>query len=142
MVIHIERGLRPRVSDPSHVLRQGVHDQILGLLMFAVGVLLLVMPMITETGPKDAQMNELLVGLVVAFTAGWRVYRGAGLWSDAVIGLAGVWLIVSPFVLDLQNTAVHTADRMLAFVTGGVLVVLSLLSLAVWRLDRKRTGRP
>lgn len=136
MVVHIDRGLTPRVSDPPHALRQGAHDQILGLLMLAVAVLLLLMPMATQVGPKDAQINEMLVGLVVAFTAGWRVYRGSNLRSDAVVGLAGVWLLVSPFVLDAQNTAVHTADRMLAIVAGSVLSVASML---VWRLDRRRT---
>ncbi|MEU0404327.1 hypothetical protein ABZ318_29710 [Streptomyces sp. NPDC006197] len=138
MVVHIDRGLTPRVSDPPHVLRQGAHDQILGLLMLAVSVLLLVMPMATQVGPKDAQMNEMLVGLVVAFTAGRRIYRGGGLWSDAVVGLAGVWLLVSPFVLDAQNTAVDTADRTLAIVAGSVLVVLSAASVLLWWLDRRR----
>ncbi|MFE6224214.1 hypothetical protein [Streptomyces sp. NPDC057854] len=142
MVVHIDRGLRPRISDPSHVLRRGAHDQILGLLMLAVAVLLLLMPMATQVGPKDAQINEMLVGLVVAFAAGWRVYRGGNLRSDTVVGLAGVWLFVSPFVLDVQNTAVHTADRMLAIVAGGVLIVLSAASALLWRLDRKRTRQP
>ncbi|MFI8910233.1 hypothetical protein ACIGW4_01225 [Streptomyces sp. NPDC053513] len=68
--------------------------------MPAVSVLLLVMPMATQAGSKDAQIDEMLVGLVVAFTAGWRVYRGGSLRSDAVVGLAGVWLLVAPFVLD------------------------------------------
>ncbi|WP_418960330.1 SPW repeat domain-containing protein [Streptomyces tritici] len=143
MVIHVDRGLRPRVTDPAHVLRQGAHDQILGLVMLLVAVVLLVMPLATQTGPKDAQMNEMLVGLVVAFTAGRRIYRGGGVLSDLVVGLAGAWLIVSPFVLDLQNTAVHTVDRTLAFAAGGVLVVASLLSLLVWRMDRsRRTDQP
>ncbi|MFD6363591.1 hypothetical protein ACFWFX_27665 [Streptomyces roseolus] len=142
MVVHVDRGLMPRVSDPPHVLRRGAHDQILGLLMLAVAVLLLLMPMATQVGPKDAQINEMLVGLVVAFTAGWRIYRGGSLRSDAVVGLAGVWLLVSPFVLDAQNTAVHTADRMLAIVAGGVLIVLSVASALLWRLDRKRTRQP
>ncbi|GAA3389223.1 SPW repeat domain-containing protein [Streptomyces roseoviridis] len=140
MVIHIDRGLKPRVANPPHVLRQGAHDQLLGLLMLVVSAVLLLMPMATQTGPKDAQINEMLVGLVVAFTAGRRVYRGGGLWSDAVVGLAGVWLVISPFVLDAQNTAVHTADRMLAIVAGGVLVVLSAASMVLWWLDRRRTA--
>ncbi|WP_225799984.1 hypothetical protein [Streptomyces sp. NK15101] len=138
MVIQIDRGLTPRVSDPAHVLRQGAHDQILGLLMLAVSVLLLLVPMATQAGPKDAQINEMLVGLVVAFTAGWRIYRGGSLRSDAVVGLAGAWLIVSPLVLDAQNTAVDTADRVLALVAGSALVVLSLVSLLIWRSDRRR----
>ncbi|MEV7671663.1 hypothetical protein [Streptomyces sp. NPDC088752] len=136
MAIHADRGTVPRVPDPSHVLRQGAHDQILGLLMLVTSVVVLLFPMATHDGPKDAQVNELVVGLVVAFAAGTRLYRGGGLWSDAVVGLAGAWLIASPFVLDTQNTAVHTADRMLCVVAGSVLVVLSLVSAVVWRSDR------
>ncbi|ROQ34901.1 hypothetical protein EDD98_3954 [Streptomyces sp. PanSC19] len=107
--------------------------------MPAVSVLLLVMPMATQAGSKDAQIDEMLVGLVVAFTAGWRVYRGGSLRSDVVVGLAGVWLLVSPFVPDAQNTAVYTADRVLAVVAGGVLIVLSVASMLLWRLDRGHT---
>ncbi|MFC8791380.1 SPW repeat domain-containing protein [Streptomyces cinereoruber] len=136
MAIQVDRGATPRVPDRTHVLRQGVHDQILGLLMLAVSVVVLLFPMATHDGPKDAQVNELVVGLVVAFAAGARLYRGGGVWSDAVVGLAGAWLIASPFVLDAQNTAVHTADRMLCIVAGSVLVVLSLVSAAVWWSDR------
>ncbi|MBX9427429.1 hypothetical protein [Streptomyces lateritius] len=139
MVIHIDRGLTPRVSDPAHVLRQGAHDQILSVLMLVVGVLLLAVPMATQVGTKDAQVNELVVGLIVTFTAGTRLYRGAGVRSDAVVGVAGVWLIVSPFLLDAQNTGIHTADRVLSFAAGSVLVALSAVSMLVWRLDRKRT---
>ncbi|MBT2442091.1 hypothetical protein J7E93_18670 [Streptomyces sp. ISL-36] len=142
MVIHIDRGLTERVSNPAHALRQGAHDQVLGLLMLAVAMVLLLMPMATQAGPKDAQVNEMVVGLVVAFTAGLRIYRGGGPRSDALVGAAGVWLVISPFVLDMQNTAVHTADRLLALVAGSVLVVLSLVSLLIWRLDRKRLARP
>ncbi|MFH8253891.1 SPW repeat domain-containing protein [Streptomyces roseolus] len=142
MVVHIGQGLTPRVSDPPHVLRQGAHDQILGVLMLVVSVVLLLVPMATQTGPKEAQVNGMLVGLVVAFTAGWRVYRGGSPRSDAVVGLAGVWLLVSPFVLDAQDTAVHTVDRMLAIVAGGVLIVLSVASLLLWRPDRERTDQP
>ncbi|MFG2772768.1 hypothetical protein [Streptomyces sp. NPDC048350] len=140
MVIHIDRGLTPRVSDPAHVLRQGVHDQVLSALMLIVGIVLLVVPMATQTGPKDAQVNEFVVGLIVAFTAGIRLNRGAGVRSDVVIGLTGAWLIVSPFLLDAQNTGILAANRTLAFAAGSVLVVLSLASLLVWRLDHKGTG--
>ncbi|MFC8293575.1 hypothetical protein ACFUJ0_22955 [Streptomyces sp. NPDC057242] len=136
MAVHADRGAVPRVSDRSHVLRRGAHDQILGLLMLVTAVVVLLFPMATQDGPKDAQVNELVVGLVVAFTAGMRLYRGGGLLSDAVVGLAGAWLIASPFVLGVQNTAVHTADLMLCVVAGSVLVVLSLVSAAVWRSDR------
>ncbi|MFJ5135955.1 hypothetical protein [Streptomyces sp. NPDC088707] len=140
MVFHIDRGLTPRVADPAHVLRQGVHDQALSLLMLVVGVLLLIVPMATQAGPKDAQVNEFVVGIVVTFTAGTRFFRGAGPLSDTVVGAAGVWLIVSPFLLDAQNTGIVAADRVLSFAAGSVLVVLSLLSLLVWRLDRKQRG--
>ncbi|MFF4169647.1 hypothetical protein [Streptomyces sp. NPDC001744] len=142
MAIDIDRGAAFRAPDRAHVMRQGIHDQILGLLMLLASVVLLLFPMATQDGSKDAQVNELIVGLVVAFAAGARVYRGGGVRSDALVGLAGVWLILSPFVLDTRNTAVPTASRTLDIVIGSVLVVLSLVSAAVWWLDRtRRTAR-
>ncbi|MBT2443762.1 hypothetical protein J7E93_27425 [Streptomyces sp. ISL-36] len=138
MTVQDHRRLVPRVADPGHVVRQGAHDQILGLLMLAAAAVLVLWPMATQDGPKDAQVNEVFVGLVVLFLAGKRIYRGSGLRSDAVIGLAGVWMIASPFVLEAQDTAVHTANRVVDIAAGSVLVVLSLLSVLLVRLDRKR----
>ncbi|MFC8176206.1 hypothetical protein [Streptomyces sp. NPDC057325] len=38
-------------------------------MMLVTSVVVLLFPMTTQDGPKDAQVNELAVGLVVAFAA-------------------------------------------------------------------------
>ncbi|NXY93238.1 SPW repeat protein [Streptomyces sp. BR123] len=127
-------------QDRAHVLRQGFHDEILGLLMFAAALALWLFTMITQDGPKDAQVNEAFVGLVLMFVAGRRLYRGGGVLSDVVIGLGGLWMIASPFVLGLQNTAMNSGTRIFDIAVGTVLVVLAAISLLVLRRDRQATG--
>ncbi|MFD8410996.1 hypothetical protein ACFV2Q_04415 [Streptomyces sp. NPDC059650] len=95
----------------AHVLRQGFHDEVLGLPMFAAALALWIFPMITQDGPKDAQVNEALVGLVLLLVTGRRLYRGGGVLSDVVIGLGGLWMIASPFLLGLQDTAMTNDTR-------------------------------
>ncbi|MFF5448028.1 hypothetical protein [Streptomyces sp. NPDC012888] len=126
--------------DRAHELRQGLHDEILGFLMLVAATALVLFPMITQDGPKDAQVNEALVGLVLMYVAGRRLYRGGGVRSDVVIGLGGLWMIVSPFLLGLQNTAVDNGTRVLDIAVGCVLVALAAISLLVLRRDRRARG--
>ncbi|RSS51114.1 hypothetical protein [Streptomyces sp. WAC06614] len=130
--------LTPR--ERAHALRRGWHDQILGALMLGASLALVLVPMATQDGPKDAQVNEMVVGVILIFVTGRRLYRGGGVLSDVVVGLGGLWMIVSPFLLDLQNTAADHATRVLDIAVGSVLVVLAAISLLVLREDRQAAG--
>ncbi|CAL9623673.1 hypothetical protein SUDANB120_05927 [Streptomyces sp. enrichment culture] len=134
----MQQQTMPR-ADAQHILRQGFHDQILGLLMFIAATALWVVPMATQSGPKDAQVNEAVVGILLTFVVGRRLYLGGGVRSDVVVGLCGLWMIVSPFVLGLQKTAVDRASLILDVAVGSVLVLLSAISLLVLRADRRAT---
>ncbi|MEU6894751.1 hypothetical protein ABZ934_23635 [Streptomyces sp. NPDC046557] len=114
-------------------LSKGWHDDILGLLMLLAALVLCLAPMAQQDGPKDAQVNEVVVGTIVLFAAAARLYHGAGVRSDVLIGLCGAWLVASPFVLGLQKTAVGESNRVYDVVIGGVLVLLALVGLALLR---------
>ncbi|MFJ6722421.1 hypothetical protein [Streptomyces sp. NPDC091259] len=107
-------------------LLKGQHDQIVGLLMLVAALVLCLVPMAQQDGAKDAQVNEVIVGTIVLFAAGSRLYRGAGIRSDVIVGLCGVWLIASPFVLGLQKTSFYESNRVYDVVLGSVLVLLAL----------------
>lgn len=121
----------------AHAFRQGVHDQVIGLIMLAASAALWIFPMATHDGAKDAQVNEAVIGGFLLFVVGLRIYRGSGWRSDAVIGLAGLWMIVSPFVLGLQKTAVDNGNLVLDIAVGSVLLACSLVSLLIIRTDRR-----
>ncbi|MEV7442849.1 hypothetical protein AB0O22_17115 [Streptomyces sp. NPDC091204] len=121
----------------AHAFRQGLHDQVIGIVMFAASAALWIFPMATHDGAKDAQINEALIGTLLMFVVGLRLYRGSSWRSDAIIGLAGLWLIASPYVLGLQKTAVDNGSRVLDIAIGCVLVTASLISLLIVRADRR-----
>ncbi|MGW7454364.1 SPW repeat domain-containing protein [Streptomyces sp. NPDC054787] len=121
----------------AHAFRQGIHDQILGLVMLAASAALWIFPMATHGGAKDAQVNEVLVGVILMLVVGARLYRGSSWRSDLLVGLAGLWMIASPFVLGLQNAAVDNGSRILDIAVGAVLVTASVISLLVVRADHR-----
>ncbi|MFD3700351.1 hypothetical protein ACFWUZ_30210 [Streptomyces sp. NPDC058646] len=121
----------------AHAFRQGIHDQVLGVVMFIASAALWIFPMVTHDGAKDAQVNEAMVGAFLMFVVGLRLYRGSSWRSDAIIGLAGLWMIASPYVLGLQETAVDNGSRVLDIAVGCVLVTASLVSLLIVRADRR-----
>ncbi|OKK16010.1 hypothetical protein AMK16_25035 [Streptomyces sp. CB00455] len=129
---------RPSVPPgQEHAFRQGIHDQVLGLIMFAASLALWVFPMATHDGSKDAQVNEAMIGMVLLFVVGMRLYRGSTWRSDVLVGVVGLWLIASPFVLGLQKTAVDNGNRILDITVGIILVTTSAISLLVVRADRR-----
>ena len=124
-------------STQAHAYRKGIHDQVIGLVMLVASAALWIVPMATQDGAKDAQVNEALVGGFLMFVVGLRIYRGGSRRSDAIVGLAGLWLIASPYVLGLQETAVDNGSRVLDIAVGSVLVAASLISLLIMRADRR-----
>ncbi|MET9323378.1 hypothetical protein ABZX75_24770 [Streptomyces sp. NPDC003038] len=130
----------PVAQDRRHALRQGVHDQLLGVVMLAATVALWAYPMATHDGAKDAQVNEAMVGVVLMFVVGTRLYRGGSWRSDVAVGVAGLWMIASPFIFGLQETAVDNGSRILDITTGSVLVIASAVALLVLRRDRRETA--
>ncbi|MGW7102385.1 SPW repeat domain-containing protein [Streptomyces sp. NPDC054838] len=121
-------------------LRRSQHDDILGLLMLLVALVLCVAPMALQDGPKDAQINEVIVGTIVLFAAGSRLYRGADMRSDVLILLCGAWLVASPFVLGLQKTAFAESNRVYDVVLGAALIVLALIGMALLRAAKRSEG--
>ncbi|MCP9956353.1 SPW repeat domain-containing protein [Streptomyces sudanensis] len=129
------------------VLREGMRDQIVSLLLVLTAVALFVAPWVTgePDTAKDAHRNELAVGMVVLFVAMARFRWHLGRWADLVVLTAGAWLVASPWLLGLRNTVVF-ADGAHVFdvAAGSVLIVLSVVSLLLYRAaarDDRGSGR-
>ncbi|HZG04467.1 MAG TPA: hypothetical protein VE546_12975 [Streptomyces sp.] len=88
----------------------------------------------------DAHRNEWLVGVVVLLTALLRWFRPLGHpWASVLTLLAGVWLAVSPLVLD-YGAARPDVTRLSDLAAGTVLALLGLRSLLLYR-RAARTAR-
>jgi hypothetical protein len=136
----LNRPPAPPAAGPARkrALRKGQHDDLLGLPMVLAGLALFVGPYIGVSEPdmaKDANVNEYVVGTIVLFTAGARVWRGGGLRSDLVILAAGLWMLVSPFLLTAGDTHV-TEPRVLDVTVGIVLTLTAIVSLLLLRAAR------
>ncbi|MFI8199872.1 SPW repeat protein [Streptomyces sp. NPDC085942] len=134
---------KPVPPEGRQAVRQGQREQILGFLMLLVSVALFVAPWVADSPvtAKDAHRNELAVGLVVFFVALARFKWRPGKLPDLIIFLAGVWLVVSPWVLSLQNTEVFDGAHVFDVAAGTVLILLAVTSLLLLRTIGKN-GAP
>ncbi|MFF9867561.1 SPW repeat protein [Streptomyces sp. NPDC013953] len=138
------RGVPDAVApDTRLILREGQRDQLISLLWVLTAVALFVAPWVTgePTTAKDAHRNELGVGMIVLFVAMARFKWHLGLWSDLTVLAAGVWLVVSPWLLGLRDTVMF-ADGAHVFdvAAGSVLIVSSIASLLLFRATRRGTA--
>ncbi|MEW2417026.1 hypothetical protein AB0953_25300 [Streptomyces sp. NPDC046866] len=141
MTVTIHQRAIPR-EDHRQTMLKGLHDQIVGLLMLIVALVLCMVPMVQQDGAKDAQVNEAIIGTVVLFAAASRLYRGSGMRSDLVVGIAGAWLVASPFLLDVQKTSIYASNRVLDIVLGSALVLLAAIGLLLmWAGRRQATDK-
>ncbi|MER7109489.1 SPW repeat domain-containing protein [Streptomyces sp. NPDC000229] len=111
--------------------------------MALTAVALFVAPWVTglPTSAKDAHRNELGVGMIVLFVAMARFKWHLGRWSDLLILAAGAWLVASPWLLGLRNTAVFTDGAPVFDVAAGsVLIALSIASLLLFRTYHNGTS--
>ncbi|MFF9689811.1 SPW repeat protein [Streptomyces sp. NPDC014623] len=123
------------------VLLHGWREQIISGLMFLAGIALCVAPWIVSESPdaaKDIHRSEVGIAMLVLLVALARLSGHAGKWSDRVIFLSGAWLVASPWLLGLQNTAVFDGAQVFDVVAGTVLLALAAASMLVRAvLDRK-----
>ncbi|MGW7329012.1 SPW repeat domain-containing protein [Streptomyces sp. NPDC054840] len=136
MTVSTVRTRPPSGSPPPPALRKAQHDQLIGGLMLLIGLVLCAVPMAQQDGAKDAQVNEAIIGTIVVFAAGSRVYRGAGVRSDLIVAVAGAWLLASPWLLSLGRTSVYGGNKAYDVALGSALVILALIGLVLLR------GRP
>jgi hypothetical protein len=133
----------PRPSWRGHVpkrgLRKAQHDEIIGFLVLFIGVALFFLPFLVgePDAARDAHVNESVVGVVLVFTASRRLYAGGGWLSDAVILVAGAWLLASPFVMEALGDTVVAESRVYDVFLGSVLVVLAVTALALLHAARR-----
>jgi hypothetical protein len=90
-----------------------------------------------QTAGGNATANNLIVGLAVAALALCTVTGRGPVTLPAASALAGVWLIISPFILDAKfpvTAAMYWSNVW----TGAIILLLALGTLA---LSRPQTGR-
>ncbi|MER7895791.1 hypothetical protein ABTX62_06585 [Streptomyces sp. NPDC096046] len=89
---------------------------------------------------SDARLNEILVCVLVFLTAATRLVRTPGIPSDLLLTAAGAWLVGAPFALGYGDTSMTEVARFNDVASGGLIVLLALVSLAALPVARSRTS--
>ncbi|MEI7032252.1 SPW repeat domain-containing protein [Streptomyces pratensis] len=135
-----------RVSPPPRTFARGLRNEpVTALMLIAslwlfVGAWVLGYPFNEPAG--DAHLTEIIIGIVVFCVAVARLVKPRGRASDLVVLAGGAWLIVAPFAVSYGDTAAADAARVNDIAVGGVLVVLSAVSLILARTVSSRSRRP
>jgi len=127
----------PLPGGPQTVL-EAQRREIIGLLMVALGLVLIFSFVAAHASSEMVgRRNELGVGIVVLTCAGIRFISRDTTRVDVIIIVAGAWLVGAPAAL----TQISEGSRILDRITGGLLVFLGLLSLAMaWAGRRNATA--
>ncbi|MGI8449771.1 MAG: SPW repeat protein [Streptosporangiaceae bacterium] len=132
---------RTHAAEPAASMLGGVSAQLAGVLVTVTGLWVAISPwFLTLQTPLsgNATVNNLIIGLAIAATgilATGRFQGQAGL--PAATMLAGIWLIISPFVLAARFSI--TASMYWSNIwAGAIIVAASLAGLAAWQARAAR----
>ncbi len=100
-----------------------------------LGIWLIIAPFVLNYANLGvAETNDIIVGIIVAVVAAIRSFGGFGQpgWSWINI-LAGIWLIIAPFVLGYSNNATPLWNDI---ILGIIIAILAWTSAARTTTDR------
>lgn len=90
------------------------------------GIWLIIAPFIFGFSNPTARTNEIWLGFIVGILALIRAFTPLrSIWLSWVNLIAGIWLIISPFVLGYANTSSSANDIILGIIVGVI---------AIWNL--------
>lgn len=77
------------------------------MLNFLLGTWLVVSPLVFHYTSAQARWNQAIMGILVISCALIRVMAPALKWASWVNVIAGLWLLVAPFVLNYEANAAY-----------------------------------
>lgn len=78
--------------------------------------------------------NAWISGVIIFFVALWALIMPSLSWPEWINGIVGIWLFISPWVLDFTGLAREAWD---AWIVGALVFIL-----AAWALARLRSRPP
>ena len=102
-------------------------SRLIGLAGIAVGLWLMLSPVILQYASFNATAQQTIIGLIITLVAGVRVSLPTITWPSWIAIILGIQLIILPLAL----TAAQTAIQWNATLTGLVLLGLAGYSLSI-----------
>jgi len=102
-------------------------------LIVLTGIWLIIAPFVLHIAHREARLNSIAVGVVIAAFALFRAFvpTFGTAWLSWLNALAGIWLIIGSFVLDYAGRA-RTHD----IIFGILVLLLGLGSVALSEQDQ------
>jgi len=91
----------------------------IGVLNLLLGIWLIVTPFWFNYTTGAARWNQVIIGIVVVVLSGLRALLPSQRWLSNLVGLAGLWAIVAPFILNYNMAGAYWNE-----VIVGIIVAL------------------
>lgn len=108
--------------------------QSIGIINVILGAWLIVSPYILGYTSSAAKWNQTILGIVVLVLAGLRALAPRQQWLSFLNGLAAIWLIIAPWVLNYNRSVAYWNEVVVGIVVGVLAFWNS--SITFGRIDR------
>lgn len=102
---------------------------------FILGIWLIISPWILNYFTGQAKWDQFATGIAIAVLALIRYAVPRASWASWLKGLAGIWMIIAPFVLNYSKTAAFWNE----IIVGIVVAVLAFANVQSYTRTRQTT---
>lgn len=88
---------------------------------FILGIWLIISPWVLNYFTGEARWDQFATGIAIAVLALIRYAMPRASWASWLAGLAGIWMIIAPFILNYTKTAAFWNE----IIVGIVVAVLA-----------------
>ena len=89
-----------------------------GIVNLLLGIWLIITPYWFGYLTPAAKWNQTILGIVILVLAGLRATAPRQRWLSTLIGLAGIWAIIAPFVLNYSLNAAYWNEIIVGIVVA------------------------
>ncbi len=115
------RPVRPEYTDATEA-------RSLAGINFILGIWLIISPWILNYFTTEARWDQFATGIAIAVLALIRYAIPRASWASWLAGLAGIWMIIAPFILNYTKTAAFWNE----IIVGIVVAVLAFANVQTY----------
>ncbi|HET9850144.1 MAG TPA: SPW repeat protein [Candidatus Saccharimonadales bacterium] len=95
---------------------------------FLLGIWLIISPWILSYNTGGAKWNQFAFGIVILVLSGLRYIFPRALGASWLVALAGIWMIIAPFIIGYNSTAAYWNE----VIVGIVVTILALSNMGTY----------
>lgn len=103
---------------------------------FILSIWLIISPWILNYSSSAAKWNQVIFGIVVLILSAVRYLVPAQSWASWLNGLAGLWMIIAPFILSYSRSVSYWNE----IIVGAVIAILAFWNVGVYTQRHHHAG--